>query len=105
MKDVPNPHYFPESPLAHKYLDGLTGLEIGASSHNSHGLAGSLNVAPADDEVFHQAEIDMCGHYAQVDMIGEAHDIPVEVDSQDYVISSHVLEHVPDLLAAFEEWD
>ena len=29
---------FKESALAHKYLDGLKGLEIGASAHNPFGL-------------------------------------------------------------------
>ncbi len=105
VKDMPNPFYFPESKLAHKYLDGLTGLEIGSSSHNSHGLAGSLNVAPSDDEVFRQAEIDLCGFYAQVDIVAEGDDIPVDDESQDYVISSHVLEHMPSLFNAFLEWN
>lgn len=29
---------FPESALAHKYLDGLKGIEIGGAAHNSFGL-------------------------------------------------------------------
>lgn len=29
---------FRESPLAHRLLDGLTGLEIGGAAHNAFGL-------------------------------------------------------------------
>ncbi len=39
---------FRESQLAHKYLDGLKGLEIGGSEHNSFGLD-TLNVDYTDD--------------------------------------------------------
>ena len=34
---------FPNSELAHKYLDGLEGIEIGGSAHNPFGL-NTLNV-------------------------------------------------------------
>ena len=39
-----------------------------------------------------------------MDRKGEADAIPVEDHSQDYVISSHVIEHVPDAISAFLEW-
>ena len=37
----------------------------------------------------------MCGEYAVIDVQAEAHALPFEDSSQDYVISSHVFEHLP----------
>ena len=39
---------FKDSQLAHKYLDGLKGLEIGGSAHNPFNLD-TLNVDYTDD--------------------------------------------------------
>lgn len=96
---------FPEHKLAHELLDGLTGIELGAAAHNPFGLQGSTHVSPGDDlETFRQAEIDMCGAYAEIDIVAEADAIPVEDDSQDYIISSHVFEHLPNPVKALQEW-
>ena len=46
----------------------------------------------------------MCGEYANIDVVGEADNIPLPDASQDYVISSHVVEHLPDPVGAFFEW-
>jgi SAM-dependent methyltransferase len=106
----PGNTFFPEMPLAHQYLDGKEGLEIGSAAHNSFGLAGSRNVAPVeqewdrDFEFFKGSQIRMCGYYDQVDIEAEARNIPVDADSQDYVISSHVIEHLPDPILVFWEW-
>lgn len=87
-------------------LDGLRGIELGAGAHNPFGVD-AINVAPQrpDDQVFKRREIELCGEFAPVDMKGHAADIPVETDSVDFVLSSHVLEHAPDLLAALAEID
>lgn len=108
---VPGTTRFRESALAHRYLDGLTGIELGPSSHNSFGLAGSIAVAPIDDDggrdsnFYRNQQIMMCGAYAVVDVDAEAHKLPFESDSWDYVISSHVVEHFPDPISAFREWN
>jgi SAM-dependent methyltransferase len=71
----------------------------------SAGLEGSINVAPEDDFEFYKAEqIKMCGGYAEVDIFAEAHDLPFDDNAQDYVISSHVFEHLPDPYGALLEW-
>ena len=51
-----------ESALAHEYLDGLSGIEIGGSSHNSFGLD-TKNVDYTDslDTIFKKAEIENVG--------------------------------------------
>lgn len=96
---------FPTSELARQYCSG-SGIEMGAAAHNPFDLEGAINVAPGDDlESYRAAEVDLCGEYAEIDIQAEAHDIPLEDSSQDYIISSHVVEHLPDPLSAFLEWN
>lgn len=85
-------------------LEGLEGVELGPGAHNPFGVR-VLNVSPQrpEDEVFRQHEIELCGEAAEIHIVGHAADIPIDDDSQDFVLSSHVLEHAPDLLAAFVE--
>lgn len=87
-----------------KLLDGLQGVELGAAAHNPFGVA-AINIAPAlPSEAYHdQAQMGLCGEVAPIDLRGHAADMPLEDDSQDFVLSSHVLEHAPDLLRAFLE--
>lgn len=87
-------------------LEGLKGIELGAAAHNPFGVD-CINVAPAlpSEAFFDQNQLKMCGEIAPVDLRGHAADIPVPDDSQDFVVSSHVLEHAPDLLRAFLEMD
>lgn len=96
---------FKESFTAHKYLDGLKGLEIGGSAHNPFGLD-SLNVDFTDDmdTVFKNAEEKMCGEKLKVDIVAEGNSIPVKDESYDFIISSHVIEHIFDPISALKEW-
>ena len=96
---------FPESKIAHKYCIG-SGIEIGAAAHNPFGLKICLNVAPDYDfEFFKQSQIELCGEYYKIDIVGTASSIPVESNKFDYVVSSHVIEHVSDPIQAFCEWN
>lgn len=95
---------FPESKLAHKYLDGLSGLEIGGSAHNPFGLK-TLNVDyTAEETVFKREELDMKGEFLKIDIVAPGDNLPVADGSQDFVINSHVLEHFPDPIKALKEW-
>ncbi|HQN16668.1 MAG TPA: methyltransferase domain-containing protein [Bacteroidales bacterium] len=96
---------FPESPLAHKYLDGLNGIEIGGSAHNPFGL-NTKNVDYSDDmtTVFKLAEIRLCGEALPVDIVAYGDNLPLDDNSVDFVISSHVIEHIFDPIKALGEW-
>jgi len=97
--------YFPESALAHKYCVGK-GLEIGGSAHNPFGL-NTLNVdfTAAMDTEFKKEEIRLCGKALKVDIVANGDDIPLPDERQDFVVSSHVIEHFPDPIKALIEWD
>lgn len=100
-----NSQFFPESTLAHHYLDGLEGLEIGGSAHNAFGL----NVRNVDytadlDTIFKRQEVKMCGEAMPVDIVAPGDKIPLPDKSVDFVISSHVIEHFFDPIAALKEW-
>lgn len=96
---------FPESALAHKFLDGLSGIEIGGSAHNPFGL-NTKNVDYTDsmDTIFKKGEIELCGEAMPVDIKAPGDGLPLLDESQDFVISSHVLEHFPDPIKALKEW-
>lgn len=96
---------FPESKLAHQYLDGLAGLEIGGSSHNQFGLKTKNVDYTADLTTVHKVEeIKMCGQALKVDIVAPGDALPVADASQDFVISSHVIEHFFDPIKAIKEW-
>src|SRR6185437_2244769 len=98
---------FPDHELAHRYLDGYTGIEVGRSSHNKFNLVGTcLNVdfTDATDTEWKQDEIERTGETCPVDIVAEGDNLPLADDSQDYVLSSHSLEHFPDPVRTLKEW-
>jgi glycosyltransferase involved in cell wall biosynthesis/SAM-dependent methyltransferase len=101
-----DPAIFREHALAHQLLDGLTGLEIGAASHNPFGLR-TRNVAlPEANEFYAEYSRQKIGmEPAAVDIWAPADNIPVPDRSEDFIISSHLVEHLPNLIEAFVEWD
>lgn len=108
------PAFGPESALAHRYCLGA-GIELGAAAHNPFKLPGAVNVSPYSEDpsdpefedfaTYKRHQVEKCGRYALVDLAGEANAIPVPDVSQNYVVSSHVVEHIPDLISAFLEWN
>lgn len=94
-----------ESALAHQLLDGLSGIEIGGAAHNPFGLL-TLNVDFTDDLTteYKQEEVKNCGHCMKVDVVAPGDQLPFADNSQDFVISSHVIEHFYDPVRTMQEW-
>ncbi len=91
--------------LAHRYLDGYHGIEIGGSSNNPFNIPGCVNVDfSAEQTRFKDLEIELCGRALPVDVVAEADSLPFDDSSQDYVVNSHVIEHLPDPIKAIKEW-
>lgn len=96
---------FPESKLAHKYLDGLKGIEIGGSAHNPFGLnTKNVDITDSDEDIFKNEEVEVSGEKLLVDHFASGDNLPFKSESQDFVVSSHVLEHFPDPIKALKEW-
>jgi SAM-dependent methyltransferase len=87
------------------YLDGLRGVEIGGAAHNDFGVD-ALNVDryEAMDTVYKLAELKTWGRAKPVDIVADGHVLPLEDKSVDFVLASHVIEHIPDPIAAIAEW-
>ncbi|GHT95566.1 hypothetical protein AGMMS49545_18740 [Betaproteobacteria bacterium] len=102
-------------PLVTSYCAGH-GVELGRSSHNHFGLKNCLNIAPSDGvhylcpqdiEDYRQHAGIQAGYGlepAPVDKIGDTQHIPVEANSLNYILCSHVLEHEPNPIAALVEF-
>ncbi|KAI1701389.1 methyltransferase domain-containing protein [Ditylenchus destructor] len=102
-----HPLIFNESKLAHKLLDGLKGIEVGASSHNPFGL-NTINVDfTKRTTVFKDAEMKRSGSTVKIDALTYGFCLcllPFQDESQDFVISSHVIEHFYDPIRTIKEW-
>ena len=95
---------FRHSALATKLLSGLQGIEIGGAAHNPFGL-NTKNVDFTDQRtVFKQLEIEHCGTALPVDIVAPGDQLPFDDNQLDFVISSHVIEHFYDPIAAIKEW-
>jgi len=93
------------SRLAHRYLDGLAGIEIGGSAHNAFGLnTRNVDFTHRLDTSFKLAEIRLVGRALHVDIVARAEELPLLDGSVDFVLSSHVLEHLWQPVAALREW-
>jgi SAM-dependent methyltransferase len=93
----------PESRLAHRFCKG-SGLEIGGSAHNPFGLKTKNVDFTKAMTIFKQEEVKLCGEFLPVDIEAPGDRIPLPDESQDFVVSSHVLEHFSDPVLALLEW-
>jgi SAM-dependent methyltransferase len=105
---------FKTMPLAFKYCVGQ-GVELGAAAHNPFDLPNCQFVGTCDGinylypedmndyACYRDAQVGLSGDLVQIDMIGDFQDLDANDGQFDYLISSHVIEHVPNLIAAYEE--
>jgi len=93
-----------DSKFVTRHLKGLKGIEIGASSHNRFYLD-AINVDRfGGDSEYKRYERKLALHAAKVDVVAPGDDLPFDDKSQDFVFSSHVVEHFPDPIQALYEW-
>lgn len=87
------------------WLGGLEGVEVGGSSNNDFGLrVVNVDRYPTDDTVYKRHERDLEGWVRRVDVVATGDRLPFADDSHDFVFASHVLEHIPDPIAALQDW-
>ncbi len=87
------------------YLNGMQGIEIGASSHNRFYLdAINVDRYGGNDTVYKREERRLALHAVKVDVVAPGDELPFDDDSYDFVFSSHVIEHFPDPIRALYEW-
>jgi SAM-dependent methyltransferase len=91
------------SKLADRYLLGLRGVEIGGAAHNDFFLD-TVNVDYQTAPSTADAQLRYTGRRMTVDVIARADALPFGDDSYDFVLASHVLEHIPDPIAALRDW-
>lgn len=103
---TPQRQIFPDSATAHRFLDGLDGIEIGGAAHNPFNIPGCRNVDFSADLTteFKVLEHSYAGRTLPVDIVAEGDRLPLEDESLDYVLHSHVFEHFWDPIAAVKEW-
>jgi SAM-dependent methyltransferase len=93
------------SPFVARQLEGMLGVEIGASAHNDYGLrAVNVDRYPGMDTKYKREEERICGAKRTVDLVAPGDDLPFRDQTVDFVFASHVIEHFPDPIRALEEW-
>jgi SAM-dependent methyltransferase len=93
------------SAFVNRQLEGLRGIEIGASAQNDYGVdAINVDRYGSMDTKYKQEEWNVCGRKRPVDLVAPGDDLPFEDDFTDFVLASHVLEHFPDPIRALKEW-
>ena len=91
----------PDSADAHRFLDGLAGIEIGGRENNAFHIPGCLNV----DSIRGVAPLtEGRADPLPVDIVSPGDDLPFPDASLDYVLSAHVIEHFWDPVGALLEW-
>jgi SAM-dependent methyltransferase len=94
VKDNTSRHH-PESKFFKKWLDGLHGIELAATTDNGFGLQ-TLNVDRSPDPESTPDQIESTGVYRRVDVISPWNQLPFSDSTMDFVLSSHGLQKYHD---------
>lgn len=90
----PPPERHPQQMLVTRTAPDALGLEIGAHT----------NPVPGLTPFYTDAVAAFAGSAGRVDFLSDARALPLAADTLDYLISSHVLEHLADPIATLHEW-
>lgn len=105
MGPAANKHVTRRSAIADRYLGNLVGIEIGGSSQNAFGLVTrNVDFTASPDTVFKRHEQRLAGYAMPVNIVALADELPLLDGSVDFVLTSHVLEHMWRPVAAIREW-
>jgi SAM-dependent methyltransferase len=91
------------SGLACRYLTGLRGVELGGASYNSFFLD-TINIDHRPDPSTATEQLRCAGRVLAIDLVASADDLPLDDGTVDFVLASHVIEHLTDPIKALEEW-
>jgi len=92
------------SALATRYLTGLGGIEIGGASYNSFFL-NTINVDFRPTPSTAPEQLRWAGRVLEVDVVAPADELPFSCNAVDFVLASHVIEHLTDPIRALREWE
>jgi len=92
-----------DSKLAHRWLDGLRGVEIGGGSFTNFNLD-TINVDLDPEGFYRGIQDEMVGWHLPIDVQANGAALPFADDSYDFVLASHVIEHMPNPIGALREW-
>jgi len=91
--------------LARRTLGHLgRGLEIGASAFAPFPGVRAWNLDHPDARLFQAAQMEGHGRAAPIHLFGTGDALPVRSGALDFVLASHVIEHLPDPIRALGEW-
>jgi hypothetical protein len=92
--------------LAQQYLAGLRGVEIGGSAHNSFDVqAFNIDRYASMNTIYKQDERRVVGTALPIDIVACGDQLPLKDKSVEFVLASHVIEHIPDPIGALIEWE
>jgi SAM-dependent methyltransferase len=92
--------------LARRLLGPLRhGIEIGASAWAPFPGVRAWNLEHPGARVFIEAQRRLAGELAPIHVFGTAEALPLRSGALDFVLASHVIEHMPDTIGALGEWD
>lgn len=92
--------------LARHYLaPPRRGIEIGASAIAPFPGVRAFNIDQPQNGTYVAAQQRIAGRVIDVHAFADAAALPLQDESIDFVLASHVIEHMPDTLRALREWD
>ncbi|MSR62345.1 MAG: class I SAM-dependent methyltransferase [Planctomycetes bacterium] len=92
--------------LARRILGPLRhGIEIGPAAFAPFPGVRAWNLEHPGARLFQETQRALSGRVAPIDLFATAERLPLRAGALDFVLASHVIEHMPDTIRALGEWD